>query len=77
MDSLEENKPERKITLNEYELSIIKHHSYQELLAYIQKQIERDGDCEFADNWVNEFLNLDTKCDIDNFMKFFRNFKKS
>ena len=63
---------ERKITIEEYELSIIKHYAHQDLNEYISIMREKHGYCEFAGFWLNEFFTLEDKYEIENFMKIFR-----
>jgi hypothetical protein len=62
----------RKISKEEYELSIVKHEAWEQLNKFIeQKEQETEERVEFAENWKTEFFSLETKDEIRHFIKDF------
>lgn len=65
--------PIKKISGEEFVLSMIKHNAWEQLQAYIKKiQDNNDGYCEFAESWKSEFFELETETDINHFMRDFQ-----
>lgn len=62
----------RNITVEEYELSIYKHKSWELLNNYINKLEEIEEKYpESASYWLSEFFNCETKNELRHFMGYF------
>lgn len=64
---------EEKITIDEYELSILKHYCWEQLNNFINEQIEENNEePEFADFWKKEFYDCKTTFELLKFIKDFQ-----
>lgn len=65
----------RQISSEEFILSMVKHNAWNHLKKFIEMKTHKDGDVpEFAEFWKSEFFDLETRDEIEHFMKSFPRF---